>query len=99
MKTLQQKPFTDNSPRAKASREVMWDFLMQFGQKADPEQLKSYVKQLIAATTQKDAGQRSKRGHVDWNELDMIIWGIVIEATALVLSGEMDRLKGDNGET
>ena len=38
MKTLQQKPFTDNSPRAKASREVMWDFLMQFGQKADPEQ-------------------------------------------------------------
>lgn len=42
---------------------------------------------------QKTAGQRQIKGHISWEELDMTMMSIVIEATALVLSGELDKLK------
>ena len=73
----------------------MWDMFTTFGQKANVEQLKNYVYDLIQLATQKDAGQRGKKGSLSFNEdLDMTLWGIVIEATALVLSGELDKIEG-----
>ena len=63
---------------------------MAFGQKANIPALKENVYTLIAMTTQKTAGQ--KRG-IDWGELDMVLMSIVIEATALVLSGELDKIE------
>lgn len=71
-------------------KEPMWQMFMTFGQKANPEQLKAYVYDLIQMSTQKTAGQRGGRD-LSWDEnLDMTLWGIVIEASALVLSGALD---------
>ena len=77
-------------------KDQMWGFLMKFGQKPNIESLERYVNDLITATTQKTAGQRKddeKEGRVDWDELNMLLMSIAIEATALVLSGELDKLK------
>lgn len=76
-------------------KDMMWSFLMEHGQKANIPALKEAVYDLIHATTQKDAGQR-KNGpkNYDWGNLDMLFMEIVIEATALVLSGELDKLEG-----
>lgn len=78
---------------ANALKDTMWTFLMDKGQKENIPALKEYVYDLIKMTTQKDAGQRSTKGNIDWNELDMTVWSIVIEATALVLSGRLDELE------
>lgn len=51
------------------------------------------VFKLIQAVTQRDAGQRGKKGHVDWDELWIYQMTICCEATALVLSGELDKLE------
>lgn len=73
-------------------KEPMWQMFMTFGQKANTDQLKSYVYDLIQMSTQKTAGQRAdKKKDLDFKDLDMTLWGIVIEATALVLSGELDK--------
>ena len=46
--------------------------------------------------TQKTAGQRKEaKKDIPWEELDMTLMSIVIEATALVLSGKLDELEGD----
>lgn len=71
-------------------KDFMWRFLMDKGQKANIPALKEYVYKLIAMTTQKTAGQ--KKG-INWSELDMVLMSIVIEATALVLSGELDKIE------
>ena len=73
-------------------KEPMWQMFMTFGQRSNPEQLKTYVYDLIKMSTQQTAGQRSeKKSDIDWTDnLDMTLWGIVIEATALVLSGQLD---------
>ena len=45
-------------------------------------------------TTQKTAGQRKEtKNDISWDELDMMLMSIVIEATALVLSGRLDELE------
>lgn len=77
-------------------KDMMWGFLMDKGQQADIQSLKEYVYDLIQMTTQKSAGQNRKlqaKGHIDWKELDMTMMSIVIEATALVLSGRLDELE------
>lgn len=81
---------------ANAIKDTMWSFLMDRGQKANVHALKEAVYDLIQATTQKDAGQRknTRRRHFNWDDLDMLFMEIVIEATALVLSGELDKLEG-----
>jgi len=76
-------------------KDTMWYFLSTGGQKANVEALKGYVYDLIQMTTQKDAGQRGNAHHIDWSELDMTIFSIVCEATALVLSGELDKKGGE----
>lgn len=78
-----------NNP-ANNLKDFMWQFLMDKGQKANIPALKEYVYRLIAMTTQKTAGQ--KKG-ISWNELDMVIMSIVIEATALVQSGVLDKIE------
>ena len=83
---------------ANAIKDTMWSFLMDHGQKANVPALKEAVYDLIKATTQKDAGQRkdTRRRNFNWDDLDMLFMEIVIEATALVLSGELDKLEGDD---
>lgn len=74
-------------------KDTMWKFLMDYGQKENIPALKEYVYDLIQITTQKTAGQRKDDKGINWDELDMTVWSIVIEATALVLSGRLDELK------
>lgn len=83
-----------------AIKDVMWHFLMDKGQKENIPELKDAVYRLIQMTTQKTAGQSgyAKATHIDWNTLDMEIMRIVIEATALVLSGRLDELENEVGK-
>lgn len=79
---------------ANAIKTTMWKFLMDKGQKENIPALKEYVYDLIKMTTQKTAGQRKEvKDNISWDELDMTLMSIVIEATALVLSGRLDELK------
>ena len=75
---------------ADSLKDAMWHFLMTKGQKANVPALKEYVYKLITMTTQKTA--RQKKG-INWSELDMVLMSIVIEATALVQSGELDKIE------
>lgn len=77
---------------ANGIKDLMWSFLMDKGQKENIPELKAAVYRLIQMTTQKTAGQR-KGTHIPWETLDMEIMRIVIEATALVLSGRLDELE------
>ena len=81
---------------ANAIKDTMWHFLMDGGQKANIPALKEYVYDLIKMTTQKDAGKRKAKQNISWDELEMTLMSIVIEATCLVLSGELDKLEGQN---
>lgn len=78
---------------ANGIKDVMWSFLMDKGQKENIPELKASVYRLIQMTTQKTAGQRGKTTHIPWETLDMEIMRIVIEATALVLSGRLDEME------
>ena len=79
---------------ANAIKDTMWKFLMDKGQKSNIPVLKEYVYDLIQMTTQKTSGQRKVKDHISWDELDMTIMSIAIEATALVLSGDLDEIEG-----
>lgn len=79
---------------ANVIKTTMWKFLMDKGQKENIPALKEYVFDLVKMTTQKTAGQRREtKNDISWDELDMTLMSIVIEATALVLSGRLDELK------
>lgn len=82
-----------NKNPANQIKDTMWTFLMDHGQKSNIPALKEYVYDLIKMTTQKDAGQRKSKHNISWDELDMTLMSIVIEATALVLSGDLDKHK------
>jgi len=75
---------------ANTIKDTMWHFLIDGGQKANADALKEAVYDLIGMTTQKNAGQRKAKKDIDWDNLDMTMMTIVIEATALVLSGKLD---------
>ena len=78
----------------------MFAFLKKGGHKPNIKALENAVNRLCLAVSQKDAGQR-RDGNVDKSvafagpELDMIHFVILCEAVALVLSGELDKLKTD----
>lgn len=76
-------------------KDMMWGFLMDGGQKSNIPALKKAVYDLIQATTQKTGGQDGykKKSHVDFDSLWMIQFEIIVEATALVLSGDLDKLE------
>jgi hypothetical protein len=80
---------------ANGIKDLMWKFLMDKGQKENIPELKAAVYRLIQMTTQKTAGQKqyAKATHIPWETLDMELMRIVIEATALVLSGRLDELE------
>lgn len=84
-----------NKNPANQIKDTMWTFLMDHGQKSNIPALKEYVYDLIKMTTQKDAGQRKAKENINWDELDMTLMSIVIEATALVLSGDLDQYKSN----
>ena len=83
---------------ANGIKDMMWKFLMDKGQKENIPELKASVYRLIQMTTQKTAGQKpyAKHTNIPWETLDMEIMRIVIEATALVLSGKLDELEKKN---
>lgn len=83
---------------ANGIKDFMWSFLMNKGQKENIPELKESVYRLIQMTTQKTAGQRRVKKHISWETLDMEIMRIVIEATALVLSGRLDELEKEANE-
>lgn len=80
---------------ANGIKDLMWAFLMDKGQQENIPELKAAVYRLLQMTIQKTAGQQQykKATHIHWNTLDMEIMRIVIEATALVLSGRLDDLE------
>ena len=84
----------DKNP-ANGIKDLMWSFLMDKGQKENIPELKAAVYRLIKMTTQKTAGQKgySAKSSISWDALDMELMRIVIEATALVLSGRLDELE------
>lgn len=70
----------------------MWAMLQKGGQQADVSRLKRFVEQWIQMATQKTAGQRGRKD-TSWDDLECIKMGILCEAVALVLSGELDKLE------
>lgn len=81
--------------------EVMYNYLRMGYQKANVPALKELCDQLRQAMIQKTAGQRAEDPpeYVDFqNDLGTIVNSIVIETMALYLSGELDKLEGDNND-
>lgn len=89
--------FGDKNP-ADVLSDTMWQMFQTFGQEANIPALKGYVYDFIKMATQKTSGQRkgdSKKEYLSFeNDLHMTLWGIVIEACALVQSGLLEELKG-----
>ena len=86
-----------NNP-ADAIKDTMWRFLMTGKQKGNPQLLKEYVYDLVQMMTQMTAGQRGNKNDISFDELQPLEWSIIIEATCLVLSGQIDKLIEDKGE-
>lgn len=75
--------------------DTMWDFLMMGGQKPNVPTLKEHCETLRNAMLQKTAGQRAnKPKDVDFDDIPTLCNCIVIEAMALYLSGDLDKLEG-----
>lgn len=65
---------------------------MTGNQKGNPQLLKEYVYDLVQMMTQMTAGQRGNKNDISFDELQPLEWSIIIEATCLVLSGQIDKL-------
>ena len=89
----------DKMNPANEIKDSMWNFLKDGEQKGDVKALKDAVYTLIQMTTQKNAGQREAGKNVPFEILDLLKWQIICEATALVLSGELDRLEEEANDT
>lgn len=83
MKRLDSRPLEDFS---------MWTMLQRGGQKSNIPMLRELVGQWVQMTTQKTVGQRGGKD-LSWDNLERIKMGILCEAVALVLSGDLDRLE------
>lgn len=70
-------------------KSTMWGFLMTKGQTANVSALKEVVYDLTGMI-QKTVDQRVEKNDMNWSELGMAMLNIVVKATALVLSGELD---------
>ena len=70
----------------------MWAMLQRGGQKSNIPLLRELVGQWVQMTTQKTAGRRGGKD-LSWDNLDRVKMGILCEAVALVLSGDLDRLE------
>lgn len=65
------------------------------GTKREYSRIKGQRLQTYQNDYSKTAGQRKATAHISWETLDMEIMRIVIEATALVLSGRLDELENN----
>lgn len=85
-----------NPKRVRADAfDTMWGFLMMVGQKSDIPALKEHCESLRNAMLQKTAGQRAnKPKDIDFDDVHTLCNCIVIEAMALYLSGDLDKLEG-----
>lgn len=69
----------------------MWSFLQMGGLKANYPALKDACMELRQMMMQKTAGQRSDRPKdLSWDNLERVQATIIVEAMALVLSGEYE---------
>lgn len=74
--------------------DVMWSFLQKGGMKSNIPCLKEHCMMLRQMLMQKTAGQRKdKKNDLPFEQLDTIKNIIVIEAMALVLSGDLDKIE------
>lgn len=72
----------------------MWVMLQRGGQKSNIPALKQLVDDWLKMATQKTAGQRKDRPKdLSWDNLERVKMGILCEAVALVLSGDLDKLE------
>ena len=83
MERLDPRPLEDFS---------MWAALQRGGQKSNIPMLRELVGQWVQLATQKTAGQRGGKD-LPLDNLERIKMGILCEAVALVLSGDLDRLE------
>lgn len=76
--------------------DMMWQFLLMGGQKANIPALKEHCAALQQAMLQKTGGQEKykKAVDVDFDDVPTLINCIAIEAMALYLSGDLDKLEG-----
>ena len=58
----------------------------------DAESLKESVARLIRMTTQKTAGQRSVKNHLDWKQLDTVLMNIACITTRMCLDGVFGKM-------
>ena len=83
MERLNPRPLEDFS---------MWTMLQRGSQKSNIPMLRELVDQWVQMITQRTAGQRGGKD-LSWDNLERIKMGILCEAVALVLSGDLDRLE------
>lgn len=69
----------------------MWTYLQPGGCKPNVSLLKEAVGTWVKMVKQKTAGQRGGKD-VSWDNIERIKMTILLEAAALVLSGEIDKL-------
>lgn len=75
-------------------KDTMWSMLWfkvntgDIGTENDKETIKENVARLIRMTTQKTAGQRGIKDHVDWGALEHTMLSICCCATSMALAGE-----------
>ena len=73
---------------------TMWVMLQRGGKKSNIPALKQLVNDWVKMTTQKTAGQRKDQPKdLSWDNLERVKMGILCEAVALVLSGDLDKLE------
>lgn len=76
--------------------DTMWSFLQMGGMKSDIPSLKEHCMMLRQMLMQKTAGQRrDKKSDIPFDHLDTVKNIIVVEAMALVLSGDLDKLEAE----
>lgn len=76
--------------------DTMWSFLQMGGRKSDIPSLKEHCMMLRQMLMQKTAGQRrDKKSDIPFDHLDTVKNIIVVEAMALVLSGDLDKLEAE----
>ena len=76
--------------------DTMWSFLQMGGMKSNIPSLKEHCMMLRQMLMQKTAGQRrDKKSDIPFDHLDTIKNVIVVEAMALVLSGDLDKLEAE----
>ena len=72
----------------------MWSFLQMDGLKSDYPALKEACMEMRQMMLQKTAGQRKDRPkYIPFNNLERVKATIIVEAMALVLSGDFEKLQ------